>query len=81
MISYTQPYGTCPQCGSPLIYSPKRQLLVCSEPLCKYCQVFSRSDVDTTDTLLEEVFLRNNKFDNPEPSAEQNVKEFFKNKN
>lgn len=80
MVSYTQPYGTCPQCGSPLVYSPKRQLLICSESLCKYCQVFSRKDVDTTNALLEEVFTRNDKFDNPDTDAEQAVKAYLKNK-
>lgn len=53
----TQPYGTCPVCGLPLVYSPTRQLLICGDDLCKYCTPFTPTDAKTTDELLASRFL------------------------
>lgn len=52
-----QPYGTCPVCGLPLIYSPKRQLLICGDEMCKYCTPFTETHAETTNNLLASRFL------------------------
>lgn len=61
--SLTQPYGKCPVCALPLIYSPTRQLLICSDPLCKHCQPFTPTDAENTNNILAEKFLSASRFE------------------
>ena len=56
-INPNSPYGTCPVCGLPLTYSPVRQLLICSNDLCKYCAQFTPEHQQTTDAILASRFL------------------------
>lgn len=51
------PYGSCPVCGLPLIYSPTRRLLICGDDLCKYCTPFTESNAKTTEDILASRFL------------------------